>query len=334
MVTIYEEKDIDRSLVQSLQIAVIGYGNQGHAHALNLKDNGCNVVVALHAESKSRTRAEEAGFAVLSVAEATKRADVLVFCTPDVPMRAIFEEHVAPNLRPAQILVFAHGFNIHYGLIQPPANVDVAMVAPNGAGHRLRAEFLAGRGLPSLVAVHQSSTGNALKLALSYAWGIGCAKGGVIESTFKEETETDLFGEQVVLCGGLSALIKSAFDTLVEAGYHEEVAYLVCLHEVKLTVDLVYQGGLSYMRQAISDTAEWGDYLAGPKIIGEESRKGMRSLLREIQHGDFARDWIAEVEAGSPRLKAFRQAEKGLAIEKVGGEMRRRMPFIEPKEAI
>jgi len=331
MVTVYEEKDIDQSLIQSLKIAVIGYGSQGHAHALNLRDNGCDVVVALHGESKSRAAAEGAGFQVLTVAEATGHADVLMFCTPDVPMRQIYEMGVAPYLREGQQILFAHGFNIHYGLIKPPAKVDVAMVAPNGAGHRLRAEFLGGGGLPCLVAVHQNTTGKALQKALSYAWGIGCAKGGVLESTFKEETETDLFGEQVVLCGGLSALIKAAFATLVEAGYHEEVAYLVCLHEIKFTLDLVHQGGLSYMRHSISDTAEWGDYIAGPRVIAEESREGMRGLLKDIQDGSFARDWIAEVEAGGPRLAEFRRAESGLAIEKVGKVMRARMPFIDPK---
>lgn len=329
MIKIHEERDIDRSLIRSRKIAVVGFGSQGHAHALNLRDNGCDVTVALHTESKRRLTAEEYGFRVVTVAEAAKEADSLSFCTPDVPMPGIYRQEVAPSLRPGQTLVFVHGFNIHYGFIEPPPFVDVVMSAPNGPGQKLRGEFLEGRGLLSLVAVHQDASGTALPAALSYAWGIGASRAGVLESTFREETETDLFGEQAVLCGGVSALIKAAFDTLVEAGYAEEMAYLVCLHEIKLTVDLIYKGGLSYMREAISDTAEWGDYLAGPRIIGEESRAGMRGILKDIQSGEFARGLVAEIQSGGASLAAFREDERSLPIEKVGEAMRARMPFLD-----
>ncbi|HEY3783455.1 MAG TPA: ketol-acid reductoisomerase [Fimbriimonadaceae bacterium] len=332
MAKVYYEKDVDKELIKGLKIAVIGYGSQGHAHALNLRDSGCNVAVALHATSKSRAAAEAAGLKVYTVAEATQWADVLMFCTPDVPMSKIYEEGVAPYLRPNQLILFAHGLNIHFGLIKPPAEVDVAMIAPKGPGHRLRAEYVNGAGMPALVAVQQDASGQAFAKALGYAWGIGCAKAGVLETTFKEETETDLFGEQAVLCGGISELIKAGFETLVEAGYQPEAAYFECLHETKLIVDLLYEGGLSYMRYSISDTAEWGDYTAGPKVINEHSRAAMKGLLKDIQDGTFVKNWIAENEAGLPRMNAFREKERAHPVEKVGKELRGMMPFMKAKE--
>jgi ketol-acid reductoisomerase len=331
MATIYYEKDVNPDLIKSLKVGVIGYGSQGHAHALNLKDSGIDVRVGLHPESKSRQKAEEAGLQVQNVDELTKWADVLMFCTPDVPMRDIYREGVADNLREGQTLLFAHGFNIHFKLIDPPANVNVAMVAPKGPGHRLRYEYEHGAGMPALVAVHQDSAGNAKDIALSYAWGIGSAKAGILETTFKEETETDLFGEQAVLCGGLSALIKAGFDTLVEAGYQPEAAYFECLHETKLIVDLLYEGGLNYMRYSISDTAEWGDYIAGPKVINDQSREAMRSLLKDIQDGTFAREWVEENQNGRPRMNKFREEHSTSQLETVGKDLRGMMPFIKAK---
>lgn len=331
MATIYYEKDVNASLIRGLKVGIIGYGSQGHAHALNLKDSGVDVRVGLPASSKSTPKAEEAGLVVESVADLTKWADVLMFCTPDVPMAQIYSDDVAPNLRDGQTLLFAHGFNIHYKLIDPPASVNVAMVAPKGPGHRLRAEYVAGAGMPALVAVHQDATGSAKDTALSYGWGIGSAKAGILETTFKEETETDLFGEQAVLCGGLSALIKAGFDTLVEAGYQPEAAYFECLHETKLIVDLLYEGGLSYMRYSISDTAEWGDYTAGPKVINDQSKVAMKGLLKDIQDGTFAKDWIAENKAGRPRMTKFREDGQASQLEAVGKELRAMMPFIKAK---
>ena len=331
MATIYYTQDVDQNIISNLKVAIVGYGSQGHAHALNLKDSGVEVHVALYPESKSREKAEQAGLQVQTVDEATKWADVLMFCTPDVPMADIYRENVAPNLREGQTLLFAHGFNIHYGLITPPENVNVAMVAPKGPGHRLRYEYAHGAGMPALVAVHQDPTGQAKQIALSYAWGIGSAKAGILETTFKEETETDLFGEQAVLCGGLSALIKAGFDTLVEAGYQPEAAYFECLHETKLIVDLLYEGGLSYMRYSISDTAEWGDYTAGPKVINEQSKEAMKEILADIQSGEFARDWIKENKEGRPRMNRYRQEGQTSQLETVGKELRAMMPFIKAK---
>ncbi|CAN5633814.1 ketol-acid reductoisomerase [soil metagenome] len=332
MATIYYENDVDKDLILSRKVGIIGYGSQGHAHALNLKDSGADVRVGLHAESKSRAKAEEAGLQVQDVDELAKWADVLMFAVPDVPMRDIYREKVEPNLRDGQTILFAHGFNIHFKLIDPPANVDVAMVAPKGPGHRLRAEYVGGAGMPALVAVHQDATGNAKAVALSYAWGIGSAKAGILETTFKEETETDLFGEQAVLCGGISELIKAGFETLVEAGYQPEAAYFECLHETKLIVDLLYEGGLSYMRYSISDTAEWGDYVAGRQVINEESRKAMKHLLSDIQSGEFARRWVEENENGRPIMGPRREEERTHPIEKVGKELRAMMPFLKAKE--
>ena len=331
MATIYHEGDIDPLVIKSQKVAVIGYGSQGHAHAQNLRDSGVEVKVALHPGSKSRTRACADGLQVVEVPVAAQWADVLMFCTPDVPMKGIYCEGVADHLRPGKTLLFAHGFNIHYGMIQPPPFVGVAMVAPKGPGHRLRHEFVHGAGMPALVAVHQDPAGNAKQVALSYAWGIGSAKAGVLETTFKEETETDLFGEQAVLCGGLSALIKAGFETLVEAGYQPEAAYFECLHETKLIVDLLYEGGLSYMRYSVSDTAEWGDYTAGPKVINDESRRAMRSLLAEIQNGSFAKKWVEENESGLPNMKRYREEDARHPVEAVGKKLRAMMPFLDAK---
>ena len=331
MPTLYYEKDINPSLIRDCKVGVIGYGSQGHAHALNLTDSGVDVRVGLHADSKSRAKAQEAGLTVESVADLTKLADVLMFCTPDVPMAEIYAESVAPNLRPGQTLLFAHGFNIHYNLISPPKDVNVAMVAPKGPGHRLRAEYVGGAGMPALVAVHHDATGGAKETALAYAWGIGSAKAGILETTFKEETETDLFGEQAVLCGGLSALIKAGFDTLVEAGYQPEAAYFECMHEMKLIVDLMYEGGMAMMRYSISDTAEWGDYTAGPKVINEQSRAAMRGILADIQSGAFASEWIKENRDGRPRMTEYRCESQQSQLEEVGKELRAMMPFIKAK---
>lgn len=331
MATIYYTQDVNTDLIKGMKVAIIGYGSQGHAHALNLKDSGGNVAVALHEGSKSKEKAEAAGLTVYSVAEATKWADLLMFCVPDVPMAAIYKDHVAPNLRDGQTLLFAHGLNIHFKRIVPPAGVNVGMIAPKGPGHRLRAEFEGGNGMPGLVAIFQDATGTAKDIALSYGWGIGCAKAGILETTFKEETETDLFGEQAVLCGGLSELIKAGFETLVEAGYQPEAAYFECLHETKLIVDLLYEGGLSYMRYSISDTAEWGDYVAGPKVINDQSRAAMKELLSDIQSGRFTDRWIAENDAGLPEMNAIRERESKHPIEVVGKKLRSMMPFIKAK---
>jgi ketol-acid reductoisomerase len=331
MATIFYTQDISTDWILAAKVAIIGYGSQGHAHALNLRDSGVEVRVALHPESKSRAKAETEGLTVLTVAEATQWADVLMFCVPDVPMRHIYDEGVAPHLRDGQLLLFAHGLNVHFKLIEPPANVDVAMIAPKGPGHRLRAEYVGGAGMPALVAVHQDATGHARERALGYGWGIGTAQAGILETTFKEETETDLFGEQAVLCGGLSELIKAGFETLVEAGYQPEAAYFECLHETKLIVDLLYEGGLKYMRYSISDTAEWGDYTAGPKVINAESRAAMKTLLANIQSGEFTRNWIAENEQGLPNMTRYRETEANHPIEEVGGKLRAMMPFIKAK---
>lgn len=333
MATVYYTQNVNPDLIKGLKVGIIGYGSQGHAHAQNLKDSGVDVRVGLHAESKTRAKAEADGFQVPTVAELTQWADVLMFCTPDVPMASIYANDVAPHLTAGKTLLFAHGFNVHFNRITPPEGVNVAMVAPKGPGHRLRAEFAGGNGMPALVAVYQDATGNAKDIALSYAWGIGSAKAGILETTFKEETETDLFGEQAVLCGGLSELIKAGFETLVEAGYQPEAAYFECLHETKLIVDLLYEGGLSYMRYSISDTAEWGDYVAGPKVINDQSRAAMKELLADIQSGKFADEWVKENEAGRPRMNEIRRRERSHQLESVGQELRGMMPFITAKVA-
>jgi ketol-acid reductoisomerase len=331
MATFFHEVDVDPGIIKSKKVAVLGYGNQGHAHALNLRDQGVNVRIGLPTESASRARAAEAGFTVGLASEVVPWADVIMFCTPDVAMQELYCAEVVDGLSSGQAVLFAHGFAIHYGLIQPPPFVDVAMVAPKGPGYRLREEFLNGSGLLALVAVQQDFTGQAKEIALSYAWGIGCARAGIMETTFREETECDLFGEQAVLCGGMSALIKAGFETLVEAGYQPEAAYFECLHETKLIVDLLYVGGLNYMRSAISDTAEWGDYTAGPKIVDDHTRQAMRDILKRVQDGSFAREWVAEHEAGRPRMKDFQERESKHPIEAVGRSLRALMPFIKAK---
>lgn len=332
MATVYYTKDTNQELAKSLNIVVIGYGSQGHAHALNLRDSGCTVKVALHPDSKSIAKAQADGLEVVTVEEGTKWADVMMFCTPDVPMKEIYATGVEPNLRSGMTLLFAHGLNVHYGFVKVPENVDIAMIAPKGPGHRLRYEYVNGAGMPALIAVQQDASGQAKERALAYAWGIGCAQAGVLETTFKEETETDLFGEQAVLCGGLSELIKAGFETLVEAGYQPEAAYFECLHEMKLIVDLLYEGGLSYMRYSVSDTAEWGDYTAGKQVIGPASREAMKSILTEIQNGNFANTWMAERESGGDKFFSTRKEHQSHQIEQVGKELRGMMPFLNQKE--
>jgi ketol-acid reductoisomerase len=328
MAKVYYDQDADLGLLQGKKIAVIGFGSQGHAHALNLKDSGLDVVVGLYAGSKSWQRAQEAGLAVTTVDEAVRQADIIMMLAPDQSQRQIYQESVAPHLRPGQMLMFAHGFNIHFHQIVPPPDVDVTMVAPKGPGHRLRELFVQGLGTPALLAVHQDASENARPIALAYAKGIGCTRAGVIETTFAEETETDLFGEQVVLCGGVSSLVKAAFETLVEAGYQPEVAYFECLHELKLIVDLMYEGGLSYMRYSISDTAEYGDYTRGPRIIDGRVRETMKQVLAEIQSGQFAREWVLENQAGRPVFLALRERDARHPIEEVGRRLRAMMPWL------
>jgi ketol-acid reductoisomerase len=331
MATIHHDDAADLSLIQAKKIAIIGYGSQGHAHSLNLRDSGCTVCVGLHAQSKSRQKAIAAGLTVKSNSDAAAWADVIMLLAPDTTQPAIYEKEVAPHLSAGKMLMFAHGFNIRYGTIHPPKNVDVTMIAPKAPGHRVREVFTEGGGTPALLAVHQDATGKAKQLALSYGKAIGGTRAGVMETTFTEETETDLFGEQAVLCGGISALMKAGFDTLVEAGYQPEAAYFECVHEMKLIVDLIYQGGLNYMRYSISDTAEWGDYIAGPLIVNAETRKTMKELLRRIQNGEFAKDWIAENETGGrKRFMEMRRKEQHLLVEQVGERLRALMPFLNP----
>jgi ketol-acid reductoisomerase len=330
MAKMYHDDDADLALIRAKNVAIIGYGSQGHAHALNLRDSGVRVRVGLPATSASRDKAREAGLTVGTVAEVSKWADVIMILAPDTATPRIFREDVEPNLAPGKLVLFAHGFNIRFGTISVRADVDVAMVAPKAPGHRVRELFVEGAGTPALFAVHQDATGNARALTLSYAKGIGVTRAGVIETTFAEETETDLFGEQAVLCGGVSALIKAGFDTLVQAGYQPEVAYFECLHELKLIVDLIYQGGLAYMRYSISDTAEHGDYTAGPKIVTAETHQAMIKILEDIRSGEYARGWIAENEAGRPWFNKQRQRESDLLIEQVGGRLRAMMPFLKP----
>ncbi len=330
MATLYYDKDADLSLLNGKTIAVIGYGSQGHAHALNAKDSGCNVVVGLHEGSKSRAKAESDGLKVLSVADATRQADIVMILVPDTIQAKLYGESIAPNLKPGSMLMFAHGFNIHFGQIKPPASVDVTMIAPKAPGHRVREVFKDGGGTPGLLAVAQDATGNAKQLALAYAKAIGCTRAGVIETTFKEETETDLFGEQVILCGGVTALIRAAFETLVKAGYQPEVAYFECLHELKLIVDLLYQGGLSYMWYSVSDTAEYGGYVIGDQLENMVKEE-LDGVLQNIQNGSFAKTWIEENQNGRPNFTPRRKREHDLLIEKVGEELREMMPFLNAK---
>jgi len=329
---VYKDGDVELDVLKDKVIAVLGYGSQGHAHALNLRDSGLNVVVGVRKGGKSFERAKKDGFEPVSVREACEKADVVMILLPDQIQPEVYEKEIAPALSAGKMLLFAHGFNIHFNQIVPPKDVDVAMVAPKGPGHLVRRQFTEGKGVPCLIAVHQDATGEAFKKALAYAKGIGGTRAGVIETTFKEETETDLFGEQVVLCGGVSALIKAAFETLVEAGYQPEVAYFECLHELKLIVDLIYEGGLSFMRYSISDTAEYGDLTRGPRIINESVRKEMKKILEEIQSGQFAKEWILENQAGRPVLNALRRREREHMIEEVGKKLRAMMPWIKKPE--
>ena len=328
MATIYHDEDADLSVIQGRKVAVIGYGSQGHAHALNLRDSGVDVRVGLAEGSKSRAKAEEEGLRVLSVADAVKEATVIMLLAPDHKQRHIYKESIEPNLKAGDALFFGHGFNIRFGYIKPPANIDVCMVAPKGPGHLVRREYVAGRGVPDIVAVEQDATGNAWPLTLSYAKAMGGLRAGGILTTFTEETETDLFGEQSVLCGGASQLVQYGFETLIEAGYQPEVAYFECLHELKLIVDLMYESGMAGMRYSVSDTAEYGDYVTGRRIITDETRKEMKKVLAEIQDGTFARKWIAENENGRPNFPAMRESEAQHPIEVVGKELRSMMSWL------
>ncbi|MBX5437490.1 MAG: ketol-acid reductoisomerase [Alicyclobacillaceae bacterium] len=325
---VYYEKDIQMDVLRGKKVAVIGYGSQGHAHAQNLRDSGVDVVVGLR-PGRSFDQAKADGFNVLSVAAAAQQADLIMILLPDERQPEVYRESIEPYLTAGKALAFAHGFNIHFTQIVPPKNIDVFLAAPKGPGHLVRRVFVEGGGVPGLIAVHQDATGRAKELALAYSRGIGAARAGILETTFREETETDLFGEQAVLCGGLSALIKAGFETLVEAGYQPEIAYFECLHEMKLIVDLIYEGGLSYMRYSISDTAQWGDFNAGPRIINEETRKEMKKLLAEIQSGQFAKGWILENQANRPVFNAINRREQEHPIEVVGRQLREMMPFIQ-----
>jgi ketol-acid reductoisomerase len=330
MANLYYENAADIALIQSKKVAIIGYGSQGHAHALNLRDSGVEVRVGLQLGSTSKARAEKDGLIVNTPAEAAKWADVIMVLAPDTKQQKIYNESVAPNLKPGKTLMFAHGFNIRFGTIKPPKDIDVSMIAPKAPGHRVREVFTEGGGTPALIAIEQDASGNAKALALSYAKGLGCTRAGVLETTFTEETETDLFGEQAVLCGGVSALIKAGFETLTNAGYQPEVAYFECMHELKLIVDLIYRGGLSYMRYSISDTAEHGDYTAGPRLVTQQTKDEMKKLLAEIKDGSFAKKWIEENEKGCPNFLATRQREQTLQIEQLGPKLRAMMPFLQP----
>lgn len=333
MATIYYDKDCDLDLIQGKRVAVIGYGSQGHAHSLNLKDSGVEVVVGLREDSNRRSEAEDAGLKVMAPSEAAVWANVIMMLVPDQFMATIYSESIQPNLDSGDTLLFAHGFNIHYGAITPPDDVDVAMVAPKGPGHLVRRTYEQDSGTPCLLAVHQDASGNARDLGLSYASAIGGGRAGILETTFKEETETDLFGEQVILCGGVAELIKASFETLVEAGYQPESAYFETLHELKLIVDLLYEGGLSWMRYSVSDTAEYGDYTRGQRIVTDETKAAMKEVLDEIQSGAFANEWLAQAREGAPFLLEQREANKAHQIEEVGEELRKLMPFLSPKKA-
>ncbi len=322
MAKLFYDSDADLSLLDGKTVAIIGYGSQGHAHALNLKDSGINVVVGLYEGSRSTKKAIADGLEVLSVSEASKRADWIMVLLPDEFQKDVYAKEISPHLNKGKVLSFAHGFNIRFGLIEPPAFVDVVMIAPKGPGHTVRWEYQNGQGVPALFAIEQDSSGNARNLAMAYAKGIGGTRAGILETNFKEETETDLFGEQAVLCGGLSELVKAGFETLVEAGYQPELAYFECLHEVKLIVDLMVKGGLTAMRDSISNTAEYGDYVSGPRIITSETKSEMRKVLADIQDGTFAKNFVEECEAGKPNMKINRDRDSSLPIEAVGKELR------------
>jgi ketol-acid reductoisomerase len=325
---IYHDKDIKQELLKSKVIGIVGFGSQGHAHAQNLRDSGLTVLVAEAKGTEGWKNAQKAGFKPMDAAALTEEADIIVMLTPDTLQASIYKEFIAPELSKNKMLMFAHGFNIHYGQIKPPPDVDVTMIAPKGPGPLLRQLYVEGIGLPALVAVHQDSSGKAKGIALAYAKGIGCARAGVLETTFEEETETDLFGEQSVLCGGVSALVKAGFETLVDAGYQPEIAYFECFHELKLIVDLMYKGGLSYMRSSISDTAEYGDYTRGPRVINELVKDEMYEILSEIQDGTFAREWILENQAGRPSFNAIKRHESEHEIETVGKKLRSMMTWL------
>jgi ketol-acid reductoisomerase len=326
---VYYDQDADLNLIKSKKVVIVGYGSQGHAHAQNLRDSGVkDVVIALRAGSGSANKAEKAGLKVMEVAGAAKWADFMMMCAPDELQADIWKEHIAGNLRDGAAIAFAHGLNVHFNLIEPKQSLDVVMIAPKGPGHTVRGEYQKGGGVPCLVAIHQDASGNALDTALSYASAIGGGRSGIIETTFREECETDLFGEQVVLCGGLVELIRGGFQTLVDAGYAPEMAYFECLHEVKLIVDLIYEGGIANMNYSISNTAEFGEYMSGPRIITEETRAEMRRVLKDIQTGAFTSEWIREFKAGLPKFKAIRRNNDALPIEEVGARLRGMMPWI------
>src|SRR5947209_4401157 len=328
----YYEKDGSLDNLKGRTVAIIGYGSQGHAHALNLRDSGAEVVVGLYPGSKSWQKAETAGLKVMTTADAAKAADTVMILVSDHIQGDLYEKDIAPHMTKGKTLMFAHGFSIHFGVIKPPADVDVSMIAPKAPGHRVRELFTEGVGVPAMVAIHQDPSGKALQNALAYALALGCLKAGVIGTSFREETESDLFGEQSVLCGGASALIRAGFETLVEAGYDPEIAYFECLHELKLIVDLIYEGGLSYMRFSVSDTAEYGDYTRGPRIVNEQTRAELKKILSEIQSGEFARKWIEENKTGRKNFLAMREEARNQPIEKVGAELRAMMPFLKKKK--
>ncbi len=330
---IYYENDATLGPLQDKTIAIIGYGAQGHAHALNLRDSGLSVIVGLHEGSKSRAKAEAEGLRVESVADASKAADVIMLLVPDHKQKAVYEESIKPHLTAGKTLMFAHGFCIHFGQIEPPANVNVSMIAPKAPGQSVRELFQEGVGVPALIAIHQDPSGSAKEVGLAYARGIGSLSAGVLATTFKEETETDLFGEQAVLCGGVAALITAGYETLVEAGYEPESAYFECLHEMKLIVDLIYEGGLTHMREVVSDTAEWGDYYAGRQVINDDTKVVMKQILGRIQDGSFAKEWIAENESGRKNFLARREAETTHEIEQVGSQLRGMMPWLKSGKA-
>ena len=330
----YYEKDGSLDFLKGRTIAIVGYGSQGHAHALNLRDSGLSVIVSEAPGSPSWQKAEAAGLKVMPTAEASKAADVVMILVPDHMQADVYNRDIAPNMTKGKMLMFAHGFNIHFKQIAPPADIDVTMIAPKAPGHRVRELFTEGVGVPALVAVEQNASGQALERALAYALALGCLKAGVIETTFKEETESDLFGEQAVLCGGASELIRAGFETLVEAGYAPEIAYLECLHELKLIVDLIQEGGLAYMRFSVSDTAEYGDYTRGPRIVNQQTRAEMKKILSEIQSGQFAKEWIDENKSGRKNFLAMREAARHQRVEEVGSELRAMMPFLKKKKEV
>ena len=330
----YYEQDGDLGLLKGKTVAIIGYGSQGHAHALNLRDSGVSVIVGLYPGSKSWAKAEAAGLKVMTTKEAAKAADVMMVLVSDHLQADIYESDIKPGLTAGKTLMFAHGFSVHFKTIVPPADVDVSMIAPKAPGHRVRELYTEGVGVPALVAVHQNPSGKAKEQALAYALALGCLKAGVIETDFREETESDLFGEQAVLCGGASELIRAGFETLVDAGYAPEIAYFECLHELKLIVDLIYEGGLSYMRYSVSDTAEYGDYTSGPRVVNQQTRAEMKKILSEIQSGEFAKKWIAENKSGRHKFLAMREAGATTQIEQVGAELRKMMPFLKKKKEV